>query len=30
MRSYVILSNWTDQGIKNSHNTVSAPRPSAH
>ena len=22
MRTYVILSNWTDQGIKNSHNTV--------
>ena len=22
MRSYVILSNWTDQGIKNSHDTV--------
>ena len=22
MRTYVILSNWTDQGIKNSHDTV--------
>jgi len=22
MRSYVILSNWTDQGIKNSRDTI--------
>ena len=22
MRSYVILSNWTDQGVKNSHDTL--------
>jgi len=30
MRSYVILSNWTDQGAKNSRDTSSEPRPSAH
>jgi uncharacterized protein with GYD domain len=29
MRSYVILATWTDQGVKNSHDTLKRASTSA-